>query len=173
MKYFIFSILLFITFTSSTLAYNCPFGNINDPFPGQCALYTDQNNDNLCDNSQTDEALKINYISSEPKESKTNYYIWQIIITFISFQLIGISLIEYNKLKKIHWRKINNYGLFISFILVFITSLVFLASLAGIAQVNTFKTYSYLHTEFGLIMILFSIEHLLRRWQHFLIKLKK
>ena len=31
---------------------NCPFGEINEPFPGTCGRYTDSDNDNICDLSQ-------------------------------------------------------------------------------------------------------------------------
>ncbi|MBN2422241.1 hypothetical protein JXB41_03365 [Candidatus Woesearchaeota archaeon] len=30
----------------------CPKGLINDPFPGSCALYTDENNNRICDYSE-------------------------------------------------------------------------------------------------------------------------
>lgn len=164
MKYFIFSCLLFIFFTSSVLAYDCPFGRINDPFPGSCALYTDQNNDGLCDNSQN--ILGVTEINIQP----INYYIWQIIGLFIIFQLIGISLIEYNKLNKIQWRKINNYVLLVSFLVVLVTGLLLLANLSDLIYSHNLRTINWLHIESGLIMILFSLEHVLRRWRSFLIK---
>jgi len=31
---------------------DCPFGMINDTYPGQCGRYVDRNNDNICDLSQ-------------------------------------------------------------------------------------------------------------------------
>ncbi len=32
---------------------DCPFGEINDPYPGKCGLYVDVNNNQLCDLSET------------------------------------------------------------------------------------------------------------------------
>lgn len=45
----ILSIFL-LSFISAELS--CPTGQINDTYPGDCALYTDTNNDKLCDYSQ-------------------------------------------------------------------------------------------------------------------------
>lgn len=33
----------------------CPFGLVNDPYPGQCVHYVDQNGSGFCDLSETDE----------------------------------------------------------------------------------------------------------------------
>lgn len=168
MKYFIINIFLLIL-AMPVLAYNCPFGYVNTPYPGHCNLYIDQNNNNLCDNSQNLDALEIKYAqTNDISQSKTNYYIGQIILIFIIFQLTGISLIQYNKINKLQWRKINNYGLLISFIFIFITSLIFLINLTNIWQIQNLRTINWLHIESGLIMILFSLEHLARRWQHYL-----
>jgi len=166
MKYLILSILFFLT-ALPVFASSCPFGLINDPFPGQCALYIDENQDGFCDNSQDipDLAGSIN------TGFTTKYYVWQIVLGFIIFELMGISLIQYNKLKQVLWRKINNYGLLISFIVVFFTSLIILANLAAIIKAANLRLIIWLHAESGLIMILFSVEHLIRRWRYFIKKL--
>ena len=31
---------------------DCPFGMINDSYPGSCGRYVDRNNDDICDLSQ-------------------------------------------------------------------------------------------------------------------------
>jgi hypothetical protein len=35
---------------------SCPKGKVNDPYPGDCHLYIDTNNDNICDRSQSNPA---------------------------------------------------------------------------------------------------------------------
>lgn len=162
MKYFIFSCLLFIFLTSSVLAYDCPFGRTNDSFPGSCSLYTDRNNDGICDNSQA-------IFGAVGTDSQTtNYYLWQIITLFIIFQLMGISLIHCEKLAFSQWQKMNNYALLISFVLVSITGLLLLANLLRIIQSSQLRTINWLHAESGLIMILFSLEHIIRRWRYYI-----
>ncbi len=37
---------------SDSCALSCPYGNVNDPYPGLCPRYTDLNGDGLCDLSQ-------------------------------------------------------------------------------------------------------------------------
>ena len=38
---------------SGSCAASCPYGLVNDPYPGQCPRYTDLNGDGICDLSQT------------------------------------------------------------------------------------------------------------------------
>jgi hypothetical protein len=37
---------------SGSCALTCPYGNVNDPYPGLCPRYTDLNGDGICDLSQ-------------------------------------------------------------------------------------------------------------------------
>lgn len=52
--FILFIILAFPFMVSAEMA--CPIGEVNDPFPGQCASYIDQNYDNLCDLSQVEDS---------------------------------------------------------------------------------------------------------------------
>lgn len=52
MKKIILSLLLLITVVPVWAEVECPYGTENDPYPGDCALYTDENADNYCDYSQ-------------------------------------------------------------------------------------------------------------------------
>ena len=40
------------TISQGSDGLECPFGRIDDPYPGYCRLYTDQNSDGICDYSQ-------------------------------------------------------------------------------------------------------------------------
>lgn len=40
-------------------ASNCPYGRINDPYPGLCPLYSDINNNRICDNSEVASNLSL------------------------------------------------------------------------------------------------------------------
>jgi len=170
MKYLICIIFFIILAPLAAFASDCPFGRVNDPSPGQCVLYIDKDNNNICDNGQT--VLGASAVEAVNAD-KTNYYLWQIIIGFIIFQLIGISLIQYNKLSNKSWRKINNYLLLISFIAVVFTSLFFLGNILNIIDSKNLRSVGWLHIESGFIMILFSLEHTIRRWQDFKINKKQ
>ena len=34
------------------LVYSCPYGKVNDPFPGYCVLYSDANQNTICDRGE-------------------------------------------------------------------------------------------------------------------------
>lgn len=165
MKYVILTFCIFFSFTIPVSAYDCPFGRINDPAPGQCSLYIDNNNDSFCDNSQNLAGSANNLINT-----KTNYYFWQLIISFIIWQLLAISLLEYQKISLIQLKKVNNYCLLISFILTTLTSLFFIINLLFNIKIIEPHLATWLHLQFGFIMLLFCIEHVIRRWQSFKIK---
>jgi len=54
-------ILLIMFILLSTVAYaqwdDCPYGEVDEPYPGTCPRYIDTNNDSLCDKSQKDPSL--------------------------------------------------------------------------------------------------------------------
>ena len=176
MKHLIATIFIFVILAIPVFAYDCPFSLIDDPNPGSCTLYTDANKDSLCDNSQDlKELLQFNsqnqgINNNQTKTNKMNYYISHIILLFIIFQLTGVSLIQYKKLKKNMWRKINNYALLAGFIVVLFTSIITLFNLSGLAiskNISFVRFNNWLHAEAGLIMILFCVEHAVRRWKQF------
>jgi len=58
MKQKIFAALSTIPFIalgsmSTSCATTCPYGMVNDPYPGQCPRYVDVGGDGFCDFSQT------------------------------------------------------------------------------------------------------------------------
>jgi len=51
--YLIFIISFLALFVAGpVLATDCPYGLVDDPYPGQCSLYVDENGDGICDLSQ-------------------------------------------------------------------------------------------------------------------------
>ena len=55
------TIFLFLMTSPTLLAWdNCPFGIINDEYPGDCGRYIDTNNDGICDQSQPNPATSQN-----------------------------------------------------------------------------------------------------------------
>lgn len=51
-KYFLIVVIMIICCTAVWAWNECPLGLENDPYPGQCGLYTDTDNDGICDYSQ-------------------------------------------------------------------------------------------------------------------------
>lgn len=53
MKKIIYSILFIILISTSFSQYDdCPYGEVNEPYPGTCGRYTDTDNNDLCDHSE-------------------------------------------------------------------------------------------------------------------------
>ena len=65
-------ILLTLSFFSTTaLAWDdCPFGLVNDTYPGECGSYTDTNSDGLCDHSQPEPIVKSNIVSAASSDEE-------------------------------------------------------------------------------------------------------
>ncbi|XRO76309.1 hypothetical protein ACO3VM_05840 [Methanocaldococcus sp. 10A] len=49
----LFIIFLLFSLLNLSFAWNdCPFGMVNDPYPGKCRMYIDTNHDGICDHSE-------------------------------------------------------------------------------------------------------------------------
>ncbi|MDD1677512.1 MAG: hypothetical protein LUQ40_07240, partial [Methanomicrobiales archaeon] len=46
-------VLLVVIPAAIAAAITCPFGLVNDPYPGQCSRYVDANGNGFCDLSQS------------------------------------------------------------------------------------------------------------------------
>jgi hypothetical protein len=58
---------------SGSCAASCPYGLVNDPYPGQCPRYTDFNGDGICDFSQATAAVaSTNSATSSHTSTQTN-----------------------------------------------------------------------------------------------------
>ena len=38
--------------TEARVQTECPYGEVNDPYPGKCGRYIDENDNGICDNSE-------------------------------------------------------------------------------------------------------------------------
>jgi hypothetical protein len=56
---------------SGSCATSCPYGMINDPYPGQCPRYIDINGDGICDLSQATAAVTTTDTSTSPDDTST------------------------------------------------------------------------------------------------------
>jgi len=56
---------------STSCATTCPYGMVNDPYPGQCPRYMDVGGDGFCDFSQTTPATTTDTSTTDPSTSDT------------------------------------------------------------------------------------------------------
>uniref|UniRef100_A0A7C3NGM1 DUF4405 domain-containing protein n=1 Tax=candidate division WOR-3 bacterium TaxID=2052148 RepID=A0A7C3NGM1_UNCW3 len=75
MKKYLF-LLLIVTLSFFTYGKDyCPFDKKNDPYPGMCGRYTDENNDSICDLSQDlNDSIVDSTLESEKVEDLKNIY---------------------------------------------------------------------------------------------------
>ena len=65
--------LIAATSMSGSCAVSCPYGLVNDPYPGQCPRYTDLNGDGICDFSQATAAIaSVNSDTSSHTSTQTS-----------------------------------------------------------------------------------------------------
>lgn len=134
----------------------CPFGLINDPFPGQCARFIDSNKNNICDYSQGTATTLIG----------NNYHLFPIL--FILSLLYGASILLVNKklLTLATHRKIWNLLLLITFLISAILGILLILKINYGWQILPSNSLFW-HVETGIVMTTVSIFHILWHWSYF------
>lgn len=125
----------------------CPFGLINDPYPGSCGRYTDADNNQICDLSQS--AAPTPVTSSPPSRS----------VDPILIACLFAPILLYFFTAK--FKKLWNIVLLITFIITAITSLFYIFNIVN-QQIYT------LHLRLGAIFLSVSLCHTLWHWRYFL-----
>jgi hypothetical protein len=156
-KIIFFGLIILLAMNYSFAWDDCPYGLINDPFPGECSKYIDTNNNNICDHSEKE---PVNNTTATEVKQVPHEYIYDLFI------LLGILLPIYLSTYILHLKgiikrrpfyKIWNISLTISFILVSITSVL---SMLG------YKV-GFWHIELGIIMMIVSVFHIHLYWKQF------
>ncbi|OPX57235.1 MAG: hypothetical protein A4E25_02390 [Methanobacterium sp. PtaB.Bin024] len=183
----IYVVLLIILLTPvAVYAWNdCPYGLLNDPFPGQCPRYTDTNHDSICDHSQsptsasTNNTQNLNNNSNENNNSNNsssdiqkdnsvpseNYYLIPVAVSTTIIYLVTYLLYLENMLKKKIFYKIWNYVLIASFILTGLTGLIMIIIVNYGIGSSWNLTIDFWHAEFAIIMAVSTIIHFHLYWK--------
>jgi len=166
---------------------DCPYGLLNDPFPGQCPRYVDTNQDNLCDHSespssgtltnssttQSNDSINsknnsnssfsdIQNASSVPPE---NYNLIPLVTTTLIIYLITYLLYLENHLKRSIYYAIWKYVLMVSFILTGVTGLILGIFINYGIQTSWNLTIDFWHAEFAIIMAVSTLTHIHLYWK--------
>ncbi len=180
-------LLLFLTvlistqLTQSAYAWdNCPFGEVNESFPGTCWRYTDTDNDNICDLSQlapedrttTQDETNTNDTSSNINNNSNsvrgiNYYFVPIAIFLLIIYLITQYLGKKRIIKLSLHRKIWNFFLLITFLISGVFGII-LAIIISYGIIFPFHSdLLFWHVEIGIAMTMISIFHILWHLKYF------
>ena len=152
-------LILVLLFSNLALALDCPYGQVNDS-QQLCGLYQDKNSDTICDLSQEIPAQTLPTLTNNVL-GKTTYHTLEITIITTLIYLLSYLLVKKGKLQYPLHKKIWNYLLLVSFIIVALTSIGYLIKLDYNISTISLTTLNFWHIELGLIMILISLYHTL------------
>jgi hypothetical protein len=170
---------------------DCPYGLVDDPFPGQCPRYVDSNQDGVCDLSQSPPDGVVNTstntenltgggrkgtnqenISSveinEPEgvPGANFYLIPLLILTSISYLVTYFLYLNHQLKRRSHYR-IWNYVLTGSFLVSGVSGLVLIILINLGIHTPWNVSIDFWHAEFSIIMAVTSIFHVHLYWKQF------
>lgn len=176
--------LLFLFTVSPAQAWeNCPFGEINEPYPGTCGRYIDSDNDGICDLSQPAPDERIN--SNDPNDnvtiqgstesqaivqstdSRLNYYFIPIALVLSLFYSVTSILSKKTKIKGAQHKKIWNVLLLITFLVSGIFGIVLAILISYGIRLSFYVDLLFWHVEFGIAMAIISIFHVTWHWNYY------
>jgi hypothetical protein len=184
---YVLAIVFFFVLQASAWE-DCPFGRINDTYPGECGRYTDTNKDGVCDLSQTMPTTSLHVqvttpggfsgttatspptaqpAAQKPVTGEYNFipiFVGLLIMYFLSDYLSrrGILLSA-----KTH-RKIWNVLLFFSFFAAGITALLIVLRLDQRWEIPFIRDITFWHVETGLAMTIIAFFHCAWHWKYYL-----
>jgi hypothetical protein len=170
MKRKIALIFILVLIVLNVITASCPNGLVNDTYPGDCSLYTDENKDNICDYSQEiEEYPKITQESKiKPKLINTQYYFLLILIISTILYFLSSFLSRKGKIySPIIHKKIWNILLLVFFLGVGISGILFVLRLEFGMNLSWFPKMLFWHVETGIIMAIISIFHIIWHWKYF------
>jgi hypothetical protein len=173
-------VLLFGSFTVNAWN-NCPFGEINESYPGTCGRYIDTDHDNICDLSQLPPEVRQQFSDESSDEQEIlladssknnssnglNYYFIPILLILILFYIITYSLSKKQLIKKNYHRKIWNVILLITFLISGLFGLILAISISSGFRLSFYADLLFWHVEFGIAMAIISLFHMAWHWNYY------
>ena len=144
-------------FAGPTYAWlDCPYGRINDPYPGQCGLYIDTNNNQICDHSEAppkDIRSGSSVVSSQNSRS---------LFIFLTIAIVTLATWFLTKkfLRPLQFRLFWNLVLLATFLPVGVSGILLFLNM----QIPNFKFW---HNQLGIIFVIVGLLHLLARLNYF------
>ena len=180
----IFLILSLIIFSTAVSAWdNCPFGEVNETFPGTCGRYIDTDQDNICDLSQTspeerqqtkeqekNTQQQNSSLTSQKNTSKTagiTYNFIPILLLLSIFYATTYILDSKKKLLSKQHRKIWNVVLLITFLVSASFGLLLAISISSGIRLSFYADLLFWHVEFGIAMAIISLIHIAWHWNYY------
>lgn len=167
MKKIFFALMLLILVPTTILAFSdCPFDEVDCPYPGDCIRYIDADNNGICDHSQI--ALEGGDIeATSNKQSRTVYHLVSISLFLILLYSITSILSKKKIISIINHRKIWNILLLITFLISGLLGILLVININfGVLIFASFDILFW-HVEVGIAMFVICIFHIIERWHYF------
>ena len=190
-KKIISKLILLILVPAALSAWDdCPYNEIDCPFPGDCNRYVDIDKDGICDRSQpapenrNDSIADIQlteYGTEEiqgvvtGKESGRIYHLLPIPLFLVILYFITFVLSKKKIISVVNHRKIWNILLVIAFLISGILGILLIVKINFSTEISLPLNILFWHVEFGIAMFAISIFHILWHWTYFknLFRIKK
>jgi hypothetical protein len=172
------SLLILGLWPSPALAWDdCPFGMVNDQYPGDCSRYIDTDNDSICDHSQpapenrqaqiqTEENSAVQPLTATPAQTEfqqtgagVDYNFPIISLVLIILYVASFGLVKAKKLSLITHRRIWNIGLGIAFILTAVLGLLLVLQVSYGIKISLPFQLLFWHVETGIVFALITVFH--------------
>ena len=158
---FIIKVLLVLFFLISSGAFaweECPFGLINDCYPGECSRYIDSNNDEICDLSQSEKNITI---------KRQTYHPLPITLILIFLYTLSSFLIKKKIISLAIHRKIWNFLLLISFLISAGSGMLLTIEINYNLKIISPSNILFYQVETGIAMTVISAFHMIWHWPYF------
>lgn len=164
------TVLLIVSVSNSYAWLDCPFGKINDPYPGSCERYIDTNNDQICDHSQPEPEKNEEISKTDSKLDSTplisNSKFWVTFLPLAIYFLIWFITFHTALNNKISIFSPRNFQFFWNFILLVAFMITSISSIwLFFGEQN--RTLLLIHNYSGIVTVEIGFLHLIRRTSYF------
>jgi hypothetical protein len=186
----LFLILIMSMSVTTVVAWDdCPFGEVNDTYPGKCGRYIDTDGDGICDLSQPSPEDRVELQEEDDKGDNTSsnvnsednttsiqekskgirieYFFIPITLLLVVLYLASLILSRKKKITTVQHRKIWNFLLLITFLVSGILGILLVLKVSFGIEIPFHSDALFFHVEFGIAMTFISIFHILWHWKYF------
>jgi hypothetical protein len=181
-------ILIALLTPIAVYAWNdCPYGTVNDPFPGQCPRYVDTNQNRICDHSESPSSGSLSNVSTTGQTNNSttakngtisssdiqnagsvppeSFNLIPLVITTFIIYLVTYLLYLEHRLRRSLYYTIWKYVLMASFIATGVTGLILTIFINYGIQSSWNLTIDFWHAEFAIVMAVSTLLHLHLYWK--------
>jgi hypothetical protein len=179
-------VVVSLTATVAVAWEDCPYGLVNDPWPGLCRRYIDTNDDGVCDHSQPEpESTSVIIPPADGGEDGQNetfpvdaeegagdiqlagtYHVIPIALALSLIYLVTYMMAKKDIIKLSDHRRLWNWALLATFLASAMLGLM-LAICINFGWTVPFSTKTlFFHVELGISMAVISLFHILWHWNY-------